>query len=162
MLANDTLDEFKLECELRRLSARTIKGYYNNTRQFLTWLERQHKITELETIRSQHIKMYMQFLIKKQLTPSYINSILRCLRAFFRFAVDEGYLVTNPASKLNWQKQGKVIINTFTDEEVLFLLEVFDFSDFLSARNKLILAIAFDTRARNNEVPWIFFIHDIH
>ena len=53
---------------------------------------------------------------------------------------------------MNWQKQGKVLINTFTDEEVRSLLDVFDFSSFLSARNKLILAIAFDTGARNTEM----------
>ena len=48
MLAKDTLEEFKLECELRRLTPRTIKGYYNSTLLFLTWLERQHEIKELE------------------------------------------------------------------------------------------------------------------
>jgi hypothetical protein len=31
LLAKDTLEEFKLECELRRLTPRTIKGYYNST-----------------------------------------------------------------------------------------------------------------------------------
>ena len=31
MLAKDTLEEFKLECELRRLTPRTIKGYYSST-----------------------------------------------------------------------------------------------------------------------------------
>ena len=50
MLAKDTLEEFKLECELRRLTPRTIKGYYNSTLLFLTWLERQHEIKELEAI----------------------------------------------------------------------------------------------------------------
>lgn len=152
MLSKEILEEFKLECELRRLSPRTIKGYYNNTLQFLTWLERQQDNTNLEAIRPQHIKMYIQHLLKKQLTPSYINSILRCVRAYFRYAVEEGYLTENPTAKINWQKQGKVLINTFTDEEVRSLLDVFDFSSFLSARNKLILAIAFDTGARNTEM----------
>ena len=41
---------------------------------------------------------------------------------------------------------------TFTDEEVHSLLNAFDFSTYLSARNKLILAIAFDTGARNTEI----------
>ena len=141
-----------MECELRRLTSRTIKGYYNSTLLFLTWLERQTEITELEEIRTQHVKMYIQYLIKKQLTPSYINSILRCIRAYFRYAIEEGYLSANPATKVSWQKQGKVMITTFTDEEVSSLLEVFDFSTFLSARNKLILAIAFDTGARNTEM----------
>ena len=152
MLAKDTLEEFKLECELRRLTPRTIKGYYNSTLLFLTWLERQHEIKELEAIRPQYIKQYIQYLIKKQLTPSYINAILRCLRAYFRYAVEEEYLTTNPTTKISWQKQGKVIIETFTDQEVRSLLEVYDFSTFLSARNKLILAIAFDTGARNTEM----------
>ena len=152
MLAKVTLEEFKVECELRRLSPRTIKGYYNSTFLFLTWLDRQLAITELEEIRPQHIKMFIQHLIKKQLTPSYINALLRCIRAYFRYATEEEYLTSNPATKINWQKQGKVIINTFTDDEVRSLLEVFDFSTFLSARNKLILAIAFDTGARNTEM----------
>ena len=152
MLAKDTLEEFKLECELRRLTPRTIKGYYNSTLLFLTWLERQHEIKELEAIRPQYIKQYIQYLIRKQLTPSYINAILRCLRAYFRYAVEEEYLTTNPTTKISWQKQGKVIIETFTDQEVRSLLEVYDFSTFLSARNKLMLAIAFDTGARNTEM----------
>ena len=63
MLAKDTLEEFKLECELRRLTPRTIKGYYNSTLLFLTWLERQEEIKELEAIRPRHIKMYIQYLI---------------------------------------------------------------------------------------------------
>ena len=152
MFTKEILDEFKLECELRRLTPRTIKGYYNSSLQFLTWLEKQQDIIELEEIRTTHIKMYMQYLIKKNLSPSYINSVLRCIRAYFRYAVEEDYLRINPAEKINWQRQGKVLINTFTDEEVRALLNVFDFSTYLSARNKLVLAIAFDTGARNSEI----------
>ena len=152
MFTKEILEEFKLECELRRLTPRTIKGYYNSSLQFLTWLEKQQDINELEEIRTTHIKMYMQYLIKKNLSPSYINSVLRCIRAYFRYAVEEGYLRVNPAEKINWQRQGKVLINTFTDEEVRALLNVFDFSTYLSARNKLVLASAFDTGARNSEI----------
>lgn len=152
MFTREILEEFKLECELRRLTPRTIKGYYNSSLQFLTWLEKQQGIIELEEIRTTHIKMYMQYLIKKNLSPSYINSVLRCIRAYFRYAVEEDYLRINPAEKINWQRQGKVLINTFTDEEVRALLNVFDFSTYLSARNKLVLAIAFDTGARNSEI----------
>lgn len=152
MFTREILEEFKLECELRRLTPRTIKGYYNSSLQFLTWLEKQQDIIELEEIRTTHIKMYMQYLIKKNLSPSYINSVLRCIRAYFRYAVEEDYLRLNPAEKINWQRQGKVLINTFTDDEVRALLNVFDFSTYLSARNKLVLAIAFDTGARNSEI----------
>lgn len=152
MFTKEILEEFKLECDLRRLTPRTIKGYYNSSLQFLTWLEKQQRVIELEEIRTTHIKMYMQYMIKKNLSPSYINSVLRCIRAYFRYAVEEDYLRINPAEKISWQRQGKVLINTFTDEEVRALLNVFDFSTYLSARNKLVLAIAFDTGARNSEI----------
>ena len=101
MLAKDALEEFKLECELRRLTPRTIKGYYNSTLLFLNWLERQQEIKELEAICPQHIKQYIQYLIRKQLTPSYINSIQRCIRAYFRYTVEEEYLTANPAAKIS-------------------------------------------------------------
>ena len=35
MLAKYYLQEFKLDCQLLRLTDRTIKGYYNNTLNFL-------------------------------------------------------------------------------------------------------------------------------
>ena len=152
MLARDCLEEFKVECDLRRLSPRTTKGYYSNTALFLNYLEKHEKLTQLEAIRPPHIKKYVQYLIGKNLSPSYVNGILKCLRAFFKFAHTEEYILTNPATKVNWQREGKVLIETFTDEEVHALLNVFNFSSYLQARNKLILAIAFDTGARNTEI----------
>lgn len=152
MLAKDCLEEFKVECDLRRLSARTTKGYYNNTALFLNYLEKHEKLTLLEAIRPPHIKKYVQYLIGKDLSPSYVNGILKCLRAFFKFALSEEYITANPVTKVNWQREGKVLIETFTDEEVHALLNAFNFSGYLQARNKLILAIAFDTGARNTEI----------
>ena len=49
-------------------------------------------------------------------------------------------------------KEGKTLILTFSDEEVQAMLDVYDFSSYLSARNRLILAMAFDTGARNTEM----------
>ena len=40
MLAKHCLEEFKLDCQLRRLTDRTIKGYYNNTLNFLIYAEK--------------------------------------------------------------------------------------------------------------------------
>jgi len=37
LLAKHCLEEFKLDCQLRRLTDRTIKGYYNNTLNFLIY-----------------------------------------------------------------------------------------------------------------------------
>ena len=152
MLAKECLSEFRLDCELRRLSKRTIKGYYNNNARCLTYLERQYGIYEMEEIKPPHLKSYFQELIGQGLSSSYGNGILKGVRAFFKYAVEEGYLTSNPALKVRWQKEGKVLINTFTDREVERMIGAFNCKTYLSARNKLILAIAFDTGARNSEI----------
>ena len=152
MFARECLEEFKVECDIRRLSPRTTKGYYNNTALFLNYLEKHENMDQLEMIRHLYIKKYIQYLLGKKLSPSYINGILKSLRAFFKYALDEEYITVNPATKVNWQREGKVLIETFTDGEVESMLNAFDFSSYLSARNKLILAIAFDTGARNTEI----------
>ena len=152
MLAKDCLEEFKVECELRRLSPRTTKGYYNNNKLLLNYLEKEEKIKALEEIRAFHIKKYVQYLLGKKLSSSYINGLLKCFRAFFKYAYNERYLHENPAEKVSWQREGKVLIKTFTDNEVRAMLEAFDCSTYLEIRNKLILAIAFDTGARNSEM----------
>ena len=87
LLAKHCLEEFKLDCQLRRLTDRTIKGYYNNTLNFLIYAEKHHGITEVEEVYTLHIKHYVQYLLSKKLTAAYTNNILKCLRAYFRFAI---------------------------------------------------------------------------
>lgn len=152
MLAKHCLQEFKLDCQLRRLTERTIKGYYNNTLNFLNYVEKHHSIFEVEEIKSVHIKHYIQYLLSKKLTATYTNGILKCLRAYFHFADQEEYVFSNPAVKISMQREPKVLIQTFNDDEVRSLLSVSDYSTYLSARNKMVLALAFDTGARNTEI----------
>ena len=77
MLAKHCLQEFKLDCQLRRLTERTIKGYYNNTLNFLNYVEKHHSIFEVEEIKSVHIKHYIQYLLCKKLTATYTNGSVR-------------------------------------------------------------------------------------
>ena len=141
-----------MDCELRNLSKRTIKGYYNNCLAFLTFIEKKYGLVDLDEIKPPHIKAYFQFLQRKGLKPTYINGILKCVRALFKYAAAEGYIPSNPTQKVNWLKEGKVVINTFSDSEVIDLINAFGTGSYLDIRNKLVLALAFDTGARNTEI----------
>jgi integrase/recombinase XerD len=66
--------------------------------------------------------------------------------------VQEKYINKSPCEKVPWQKEGKVLIKTFNDDEIKRLLNYYDFSDYLNARNKTIIALLIDTGARNLEV----------
>ena len=101
MYAKICREEFLLDCELRRLSERTVKSYGNNAALFLQYLEQQLQIKELEAIEKKHIRQYVTYLMRRGLSAGYINTILKSIRAFFKFAVSEGYLTENPAEKVS-------------------------------------------------------------
>lgn len=152
MQMRDCIYEFKIDCELRRLTPRTIKGYVNNNLQFAEYLKNEHQIEDIVEIKPAHIKEYVLYLTQTGHKPTYINGILKCVRAFFKYCTSEEFIERNPATKVPWQKEGKVLIETFTDDEVKRLLNAFDYSNYLQARNKLIMALAFDTGVRNTEM----------
>jgi integrase/recombinase XerD len=152
MLIQDAIKEFVYECEVRKYSSRTIKSYKNNNILFATYTEREFGISEVEEISHVHIKHYFSFLVQKKLTETYINGLLKCFRAFFKYCLSEDYIAKNPCLKVSWQREPKTLIKTFTNEEVQNMLKAYNYSDFLNARNRTILAFLIDTGARNLEV----------
>lgn len=152
LLIKDAIQEFKVECQLKRFSTRSIKGYVNNNLLMANYLENEFDITQIEEVKTAHIKSYMQYLIATNHKATYINGILKCIRAFFKYCMQEDILSVNPALRVSWEKEPKTLIKTFTDEEVKRMLSVYDYSDYLSARNRLILTLAFDTGMRNTEI----------
>ena len=61
LLVKHCLEEFKLDCQLRRLTDRTIKGYYNNTLNFPIYAEKHHSITEVEEIYTLHMLAFAEY-----------------------------------------------------------------------------------------------------
>lgn len=106
----------------------------------------------MSQIKSVHLKAYVQNLIAQKRKPSYINGIIKTWRAWFRYCVEEEILESNPVLRIKWQKEGKTIIQTFSDDEVKRLLEAFPYGTYLDTRNNLIISLAFDTGARNTEI----------
>lgn len=146
------LDEFLIEMKLRNRTERTIKSVRNNNNLFFKWLENEYGITEVEDVKRIHVKAYIQYKQSLGLKPTYINSILKNLRMFFRYLEDEEYISINPVTKVAFQKEEKVIIETFTTDEVRRMLAVYGYTNFLDARNKCIMMMLFDTGIRNFEL----------
>ena len=120
MLAKDCLEAFRVACNLRRLSPRTIKSYCNNTALFLNYLENHDKIIVLEEVCTPHIKKFKQHLIVRGLSPGYINGIPKCLRAFFKYAVSEEYIsVTKSKEKIT--NIGGYLLKTVGVDDIIFI-----------------------------------------
>lgn len=107
MNLQDLLKESLFECGVEEYSRRTIKSYKNNNNLFFNYLLQEVNIKDLEEIKPLHIKKYFKFMMQKGLKATYANSVLKSIRAFFRYYVKEEYLKENPCLKVSWQKEGK-------------------------------------------------------
>jgi len=108
----------------------------------------------LEEVKATHIKGYFMYLKSKGRKETYINSILKGVRSFFNYCVEEGYIHSklNPTINVRWLKEDRTIIKTFNDDEIKAMVNSFKMTDYIEARNKLIMLVLVDTGIRNLEL----------
>lgn len=151
MLLDNVIKEFIYEIRCKNYTEKTIKGYRNNLNKWCKYCNDELKVYELEEINQLHIKKYLNLLKNKGLSESYINTILKNIRSFYKYCVKEEYCL-NTSKKVDWIKEPKKIIQTFTDVEVKKMLNYYNMRSYLGARNKCIMAVLFDTGIRNSEL----------
>lgn len=154
MLLEDAVKEFKFDMEIKNFSPRTIRTALNNSKAFFKYINTEFDVEELEDVTSLHVKKYISYLKKLGRSEVYLNGILKNLRMFYRYCIQEEYILEkqNPTLKVKWIKEPKVIINTFNDNEVRRMLKQWDFKNYYNTRNKAIIAVLFETGIRNLEL----------
>ncbi len=148
MQLDNIIKEFLINCTIKNYSPRTIKSYRNNLERFFSFVTE----TELEAITSVIIKQKIMCFQQRGLKPSYINSIIKTLRAFYTYVLDQEYISVNPMKKVPWCRERLTIIKAFTDDEVKRMLSVYTEKEFMEIRNKTIMALLFDTGIRCREL----------
>lgn len=148
MLINDVIKEFVFEIRLRNYSERTIKGYKNNLFRFAKYVEGEFELVELEDISHTHMKSYLNYLKSQKRSEVYINTILKNLRSFYKYCNEEEYC-PNWALKVGWLREKKIVIKTFSDDEIRRMMDVYTYSTYIGARNKCIMSVLIDTGIRN-------------
>lgn len=152
MRLSAVLNEFIYECRIKRFTELTIKGYHNGNALLIKWLNEQFEITNIEDVKPVHLKGYIYSKVDLKCKETYINGIIKQMRAFFKYATANDYIAQNPALKVNWAKEGKPMIKTFTDLEAKRLTEAYANTSFLETRNRTILVMLLDTGIRCNEL----------
>lgn len=151
MFMESVIKEYIYEIKIKNYTQRTISEKNYMLKRFNMYLESELKIIELEEVHLGCIKSYIKHLKSRDLTSSYINSILKTVKAFFVYCEKENYCV-NISNRIKLLKEPKVVIQTFTDNEVKRLLNYYNTTTFLQIRNKAVLYMLFDTGIRNSEL----------
>lgn len=163
LLLEELLEEFIYNLQIENYSVRTIKGYKNNNLRFFRYLDSKFEVTKLDDVSPRHIKSYISFLKGKLLSECYMNGILKNIRSFMKYCVDEGYLdgKENPCLSVRWVKQPIKLVKTFNDDEVRKMINAYQMRGFWEARNKLIMLMLVDCGMRCLELCMLTHL-DVH
>jgi len=140
---------FYQDCEARNLSPKTIRFY----RQKLIYLIEAAGDRPAESLTTGQLRLIVQHYHEtRDWNVGNTNHAIVSLKVFFSFLVQEGILDANPAARLEKLKGESRIPAPFTPDEVRALFTACGTTGFVSARDKLMLAILFDTGVRLGEL----------
>lgn len=152
MRFEELVNEFLFDCEVRELSAKTIDNYRKQLKCINRFFSESCGVKNVEDLKPTHIKQFISYNQKRGCKPSYTNDLLKVIKVICNYAFSEGYTEDLLTKKVRNVKEPKVLIHTFTEEEIRKLINHFNGSDFLSIRNKVIFMILFDTGIRASEL----------
>jgi len=153
----------------KRFSPHTITAYQNDLHQFFSYTAAsgqtdadpataEQKINDLicnlSRVTYQDIREWVVQLMNDEQAAKSINRKISCLRTFFKFAMREGVITHNPASKIQAPKIPKrlpVVVETDKIVSLLNSTELFS-DDFTGLRDKLVIELLFGTGIRLAEL----------
>lgn len=151
MKISEAKDKFIRSRKLMYCSQKTIKSYQDTLSLFINAIGD----IEAEELSIKHINYYNELLVDRKLSQATVGSYLRQIKAFVNYMEDYGIIPEGSvARRIKLPRQPKRKINLFTPEEVAFIFSsVKEESEWLVARDKLMLALMYDSGLRQGELP---------
>lgn len=143
-------------CEYLRVvkgySDLTINSYRNDLLQFENFVKSETGSSELSSVDTGLVRMWMSELLENGYSPVSVNRKLSSMRSFCRFMVRNGYLSNDPTYPVGRLRTPKKLPSVIREKELDLLLDSFDVSTFVGLRDKLIIALFYEAGLRRNEL----------
>lgn len=171
------LDNFMLYCESKHLSEKTMRSYEQTLKLFLVYLESEHKITDLNKVKSAHVRSYIKYLRErgkysvvsnqgsmkinypdrrtdtgKKVSDTTIANYLRNIKVFFNFLYSEREIQTNPVEKIENIKPQRKKKKLLSKEDIQKVLSQFDTTTFHGYRSFIMVRLILDSGMRASEI----------
>ena len=114
---------FVLDCQARRLSAKTLRNYRQQLAAFLAYMQ-EHSVKSLTEVTPTHLRALFVDMQERELSEDTQATMARIVRAFLNFAVNEELITTSPVHKVKLPRPSKRILPAFTPDDVKKLLAV--------------------------------------
>lgn len=152
MQLSDVRNEFTFHCQCRKLSPKTIKNYTKQIDYLLRFLNDEKGICHIEDVELRQIREFLLKMDRSGHTPNYVNDLLKAYKVFFRYAFEEGYTRSLLTEKIRNMKKPKIIIRTFSEQELKRMANYYQGYDYLTIRNKVVMLMLIDTGIRLSEL----------
>lgn len=144
----EIIDKFFEAKNLMGLSPRTLEYYRKCIYEF-----EEYACKGFETVSTYDVKLFMKYKYENGCSWRTVNNIIRCLKSFYGWSYQEGYLIENPLIKIKKVKEPKRVPKPFSKEEIVILRD--KFSKKGNLRNKAIFEFLLSTGVRVSELTGI-------
>lgn len=150
---DELLQSFILDCKAKNLSPLTLRFYQDSVRQLKEAFQEQQVPLDMYTIAVRDIKNhFIAYLFDKGKSDNTVNGRIKAVKQFLRYLFEEGWLTKNIAEELHVVKAEKLMLQTFTKEQVASLLEQPDRKTFTGYRDFTMMTVLLETGMRISEL----------
>lgn len=147
------ISDWLVECEIRKYTPKTLKGYRTNLNIFCRFCEEEMDIDDMEDMSMAVIKKFTQTMIRKGHKGTYVNGLLKSVKSFIQYIFDEygeGFNTKNKS--FTWVKEEKPNILAFKPKHVRLILENCKGPRYLDIRDNAIITTLIETGIRCYEL----------
>lgn len=137
----------------KRFSNHTVRAYENDLVKFATYLKDVYSENDLARADVRHVRSWLASQSEEKISSRTIRRRISSLSAFYRFLQKSGVVAENPVRKLPLPKIQTSLPKFIRERDIVDLLENFDpEDDFFLLRDKLIVALLYNTGMRRSEL----------
>ena len=136
----------------KNLSPNTIEAYERDLKRYLSFLENDEKILDLNKVKQKHIRKYMRILNDVHLSVTSINRAFSSIRSFHNYLTGEDIIKTNPVLQLDTPKAPRKLPLVLSLQEIETILSVVDVTNNIGKRDLAVLEILYSGGLRVTEL----------
>lgn len=149
----ELLHSFILDCKAKNLSPLTLRFYLDSAKQMREAFQVQRVQFDIYTVSIREIKNhFIAYLFDQGKSDNTVNGRIKAIKQFFKYLFAEGWLTENIAKDLHVVKAKKLMIQTFTKEQVVTIFEQPDKNTFTGYRDYTMMMVLLETGMRISEL----------
>ncbi|MDZ4665975.1 MAG: tyrosine-type recombinase/integrase [Bacteroidota bacterium] len=139
--------------KVKKLSGHTIISYQNDLQQFTLFLSEECGIKDITKANHQNARGFIAKLIDEKNSPRTANRKLSCLKAFYKYCLQQDLIKVNTISKVQGPRTPKKLPVFVEEDNMEKLLKDLKFDDcYKGVQSKLILDLLYQTGIRRSEL----------